>query len=100
MLFSYHANQRLARRNLSEADAAFVLEHGRRYYAAGALHVFLGRRNLPRERTLYQRYAHLEGTVLVMSAGVEKQVITVYRNRRALRTIRSKKPYDARRRLV
>lgn len=88
---SGHARRRKARRNLSDADIDFVLDHGRRIHSAGALHIFLGRRNIPRERELYRRYAHLEGAVLVLRVADGHMIlITVYRNRKALRSIRSR----------
>jgi hypothetical protein len=96
MLLSYHAQSQQARRNVSEADMLFVLEHGQQVYTAGAMHVFLGDRNLPRDRALYQRYAHLEGTVLVVQAAWPRRLVTVYRNRQALKAIRAKKPYNRR----
>lgn len=92
-----HAQQRKARRNLSNADIEFVLEYGQRMHCAGAMHVFLGRRDLPHERVLHQRHAHLEGTVLVIRV-TQRQLIllTVYRNRQALRSIRAKARYNRR----
>jgi hypothetical protein len=96
---SHHARHRTAQRNLSDADVRFVLEYGQRHYCAGALHVFLGRRDIPLERELYQRHAHLEGTVLILQIlGSELLLITAYRNRQALKAIRTKQPYDMRRR--
>lgn len=94
---SRHALHRQARRNLSDADVRFVLEHGQRIYCAGAMHIFLGRRDIPRERDIYQRYAHLEGTVLVLNIDCSRPVLmTAYRNRQALKTIRAKAHYDRR----
>lgn len=92
---SNHAQRRQVRRNLSNADISFVQQHGQRFYCAGVLHTFLGRRNIPGERDVYQRHAHLEGTVLVLhTKGPNIVLITAYRNRLALKAIRSKTLYN------
>jgi hypothetical protein len=96
---THHATHRQARRNVSNDDIAFVLANGQQIYCAGAMHVFLGRRDLPGERELYQRYARLEGTVLVLhDYGSHLVLITVYRDRQGLRSIKAKAPYDRTRR--
>jgi len=92
---SHHARQQQARRNLSDADVQFVLEYGQRRFSAGAMHVFLGGRDLPKQRAIYQRFRHLEGTVLVVRVtNAELVLITVYRNRQTLKKIRAKHRYD------
>lgn len=91
MAVTYHAQQRQTRRNLSAEDVQFVWAYGRRYRCAGALHVFLAGRDLPGDKTLYRRFARLEGTTLVLDdTHPEPVLITVYRNRRATRQLRSK----------
>src|SRR5207244_3542173 len=88
---TYHAAKRQAQRNLSDTDVQFVLEHGRHIYSAGALHIFLGRRDIPTDKATYRRFAHLEGTVLVVSETPAGAVLlTAYRNRRGLKDIRTK----------
>jgi hypothetical protein len=95
LAISHHAQHRQARRNISVDDIHFVLANGQRLYCAGAMHVFLGRRDLPGERHTYQRYARLEGTVLVLrDRGSHLVLITVYRDRQGLRAIKAKAPYD------
>ncbi len=90
-----HAQSRQARRNLSDQDVRFVFEHGRRMRCAGALHVFLGRRDIPADKEIHSRFAHLEGTMLVMDdTQGEVVLITAYRNRRGLRRLRAKAKYD------
>jgi hypothetical protein len=91
-----HAVQRQAQRNLSDADVWFVLEHGRRIYGAGVLHVFLGQRDIPDDKETQRQFRRLEGTVLVMNQDDEDDtlvLITAYRNRRGLKQIRSKAKY-------
>jgi phosphatidate phosphatase APP1 len=88
---SYHAQVRQAQRNLSFEDIAFIYAHGRRIYTGGALHIFLGRRDMPAGRSLYRRYERLEGTVLVVGfEHAQPVLVTAYRNRQALKTIRRK----------
>ncbi|GAB4118841.1 MAG: hypothetical protein Fur005_27090 [Roseiflexaceae bacterium] len=88
---TYHAMVRQAQRNLSADDIEFVLVHGRRFHAAGALHVFLAKRDIPRDADTARRYARLEGTTLVLSSESEEVVlVTAYRNRHAMRGLRSR----------
>ncbi len=97
---SNHARLRQAQRNLSDVDVAFVLENGRRSYQAGVLCVFLGWRHIPNEKLIYQRFSHLEGTMLKLAANGSGEMIlvTAYRNRRAGRRMRNRPKYDCRNR--
>jgi hypothetical protein len=92
-----HALQRQAQRNLSDADVWFVLEHGRRIYGAGVLHVFLGQRDIPDNKEIQRQFRRLEGTTLVIDLDNNDNdtliLITAYRNRRGLKQIRSKAKY-------
>jgi Domain of unknown function (DUF4258) len=97
LICTKHARRQQARRNLSDADIGFVLTYGQQYFSAGVMHVFLGHRDLPRNRELYQRFARLEGTVLVIYVGhITPVLVTVYRNHNALKNIRKKARYDCR----
>ena len=88
---TYHALIRQAQRNLSTDDIDFVLDYGRWMRVAGAWHVFLGRRDIPRDADTARRYSRLEGTTLVIAQEAEKRVLlTAYRNRRALRNLRTR----------
>ena len=94
---TYHALQRQSRRNLSNDDIDFVVAHGRYIHCAGALHIFLGKRDIPADRETARRYSHLEGTVLILDATEAAPVlITAYRNRRGLKDIRTKRKYEHR----
>src|ERR1051325_1109261 len=89
---TYHAQMRQAQRNLSADDVTFILIHGRCIRSGGVLHIFLGRKDIPSDEA--RDVEHLEGTVLVMDDSYHEPVlITVYRNRRALKSIRSKEKY-------
>jgi hypothetical protein len=98
MLYSTaHALHRQAQRNLSDDDVQFVLRNGRRVHCAGALHVFLGGRDIPADKELARRYARLEGTVLVLAHTADGlALVTAYRNRRGLKAVRAKAKYDRR----
>lgn len=84
---SYHAETRMAQRNLDEESIRFVLENGQRYYKEGIIQVFLGSRDIPKEHK--KRYGRLEGTVVLVSPSLT--IITVYRNRKGgVQSIRRK----------
>lgn len=96
---TFHAICRQAQRNLSDQDIDFVYAHGRRIHCAGALHIFLAKRDIPRDTLIARRFSHLEGTTLVMNGTLDGAVlITAYRNRRALKQIRAKAKFNRQRR--
>ena len=74
-----HAARRMAQRNVSWEDIRFVLQYGQRTNKAGAIHVFLGTRDIP--AGLGKRYARLEGTTVLVCPMSMATIITVYRNR-------------------
>ncbi len=95
LLYTGHAINRQAQRNLSCDDIEFVLQHGRRMRCAGAIHVFLGQRDIPQDKVSATRFGRLEGTTLVMDDCQEQAVlITAYRNRNGLKQIRAKTKYE------
>lgn len=88
---SDHALCRAARRNVVPDAIDYVLAHGRRTQRTGVAFYFLGRRDMPATDRARGWAARLEGTVVVM--GLDGEVITVYRNRRAWHTIQRKMKY-------
>ena len=97
LLSTVHALNRQAQRNLSDDDVQFVLRYGRRIHSAGALHIFLGGRDIPSTKELAQRYGRLEGTVLVLAQlADELTLVTAYRNRRGLKAVRAKAKFNRR----
>jgi hypothetical protein len=97
--YTAHGSHRQAQRNLSDDDIAFVLRHGRRLHGAGALHVFLGARDIPNDKEAARRYSRLEGTTLILAHAPDSLVlVTVYRNRRGFKAARAKAKYDRRER--
>lgn len=90
-----HARQRQAQRNLSPDDIEFVIEHGRYIHNGGALHIFLGKQDIPREKGVQRRFGRLEGTTLVMAEEEDKLIlITAYRNRKGFKQLRTKRKYN------
>ena len=89
LTFSEHALIRMVQRKLSEADVAYIVQHGTRYHNAGCLFRFLGKKDIPDKEQ-----ERLEGSVVLLDSDTETVVITVYRNRaEAPKEIRSKLKY-------
>ena len=80
-----HAARRMAQRNVSLDDALLVICYGTVEHRTGVEFYFLAQRDIPtgRERQLER----LVGTTVVVRSG---RIETVYRNRRALPSIRRK----------
>jgi hypothetical protein len=69
----------------------YVLTHGRRIQRTGVTFYFLGRRDMPEVDQSASWASRLEGTVVLLAP--DGEVVTVYRNRHALRTIARKMKY-------
>jgi hypothetical protein len=96
---SKHAVLRMAQRNISIRDLEYVLEHGERVYKTGVTIYILRKRDIligDRKRSTITR---LEGTVVLtgFTRDGTLEIITMYRNKNASRTLRWKKKYDNRR---
>jgi hypothetical protein len=89
--YSLHASQRAARRNVVPDAVEYVLAHGRLTYRTGIRFYFLRRRDIPPADRRHGWCARLVGTVVLVAPAGE--IITVYRNRRALSAIRRKPKY-------
>lgn len=92
--FTRHARRRGARRNLPPDTVDYVLTHGRVLQRTGVMFFFLGRRDIPPSDRGASWAARLEGTIVIASA--DGPIITVYRDRRGLRTIARKAKYRLR----
>lgn len=75
-----HAQQRMAQRNVMPEHIQFVLDHGIRYHAAGSLHVYLRRKDIPQQYRKQSPLMRLEGTNVVLCRH-GATVLTVWRNR-------------------
>lgn len=96
---SQHAILRMAQRNISLGDLEYVLEHGERVHKTGVAIYILRKRDIPQNDRKRSEVTRLEGTVVLadFSADGDVEIITMYRNKSAFRTIRCKVKYDARR---
>lgn len=92
--FSEHATTRMAQRRLTTDDVLYVIQHGQVIYNGGACHVFLRRRDIPVEDRRIANRARLEGTTVLLDSQTVQTVVTVYRNRAALKDISRKVKYS------
>jgi hypothetical protein len=83
-----HARRRAARRNVLPDAVAYALAYGRAIQRTGVTFYFLGARDIPAEDRRANRFSRLVGTVVLVAP--DGEVVTVYRNRQALRTILKK----------
>lgn len=90
-ILSNHAARRAARRNVKVEALEYVLTYGRCIQRTGVTFYFLGRDDLPPADRHASWASRLEGTVVLM--GNDGEIITVYRQRNALPTIRRKLKY-------
>lgn len=86
LVFSTHAVSRMTQRRITREQVALALRFGRVACRAGAFFHFLGERDLP--RALKRQYEKLIGTTVVVNKSGE--VVTVYKNRDAISTIKRK----------
>jgi len=89
--FSYHAHCRAARRNVAPQLVDYVLTYGRWIQRTGITFYFLGKRDVPAADRRAGWASRLIGTVVLVAPNGE--IITVYRNRHALRAIQRKLKY-------
>ncbi|MDQ3927816.1 MAG: hypothetical protein M3328_01585 [Chloroflexota bacterium] len=86
---SDHARHRGAQSNLRASDMELVRQYGILEYRTGVRFYILRRRDVASYREVEPRLAKLHDLVMIVS-GDGTTVITVYRNRKALREIRRK----------
>lgn len=86
---SRHAKQRGAQSNLSDRDVELVRRYGVLEHRTGVRFYFVGRREVERFRHVEPRLNKLHDIVMIVSND-DCLVITVYRNRKALKDIRRK----------
>lgn len=86
---SKHGRQRGAQSNLSNDDIELVRRYGVLEHRTGVRFYFVGRREVKRFRDAEPRLVKLHDIVMIVSRD-DAIVITVYRNRNALKDIRRK----------
>ena len=77
----------MARLNVSVNEINLVLDKGRKVHRTGAIFFFLGRGNLPEG----PKFERLNGLTVIAK---DRVIVTVYRNRNVLPTIRQKAKRD------
>lgn len=90
--FTWHARRRGARRNVAPDAVDYVLAHGRMIQRTGVRFFFLGWRDIPPCDRRASWASRLEGSIVIVAS--DGAVITIYRNRRGLRTIARKMKYQ------
>jgi hypothetical protein len=90
-VYSRHALHRAARRSITRSDLDYILTYGRPIQRTGVTFYFLARKDLLAAGSPANQAAHLEGAVVLVSK--DREIITVYRNRKALRDIQRKPKY-------
>jgi uncharacterized protein DUF4258 len=96
---SQHAVRRMAQRNISLSDLEYVLEHGERLHKTGVTIYVLRKRDIPQSDRKRSKIARLEGTVVLTGFFEDGslEIITVYRDKSAFRSVQCKVKYDNRR---
>ena len=89
VVVSRHAKRRGAQSNLSDQDIELVRRYGVLEHRTGVRFYFVGRREVERYRDVEPRLAKLHDIAMIVSSD-GLVVITVYRNRKALKDIRRK----------
>lgn len=92
MELTSHSMSRMQQRGIPAEALDMVRTYGRRIHCAGAVFCFMGKKDLPDGLSGSDR-ERLEGLTLVLSPDTDA-VVTVYRNKRALREIRRRKRYN------
>ena len=91
MQMTDHAQVRCAQRQIDPETFAFIKKYGRKIWRTGVAFYFLGKRDIPQKLRGDDRFAKLEGVILLVSA--DGTLITTYRNPNGLKTIRKKTKY-------
>ena len=94
IVYTEHAIKRMAQRNVSEDQIAFILQYGYAVHRAGAVLVSLRDKDIPKTLRADDQFARLAGTTVVLSRD-EPLILTVWRNRdKGLQHIRQKSRFS------
>jgi len=88
---SSHANGRCGQRNLSPAQVAYILAHATEVHRTGISFFILRRRDMPVADHRIDRYAKLNGAVLLVAR--DWTLVTAYRHPKAYRRVNKKHKY-------
>lgn len=86
-----HARRRAAQRNLTTTDVEYIVMWGREIRRTGAVFHCLAAKDIPAQHRHLPEIMRLVGAVVLASR--EEEIITLYRNARALRDIQRKLKY-------
>lgn len=90
--FTSHAHRRLQQRGMTYEYASLVMEYGTAVNTAGAVFYFMSKKDIPQNLpgTIKDR---ILGITLVVNPE-NNDVMTVYKNQNAMKSIRKKPRYD------
>lgn len=80
-----HAKKRMAQRNLKLNDIEFVIENGQKIHRTGAVFYFFRKKDIP--KGMEKDATHLVGIAVIV---LNKNIITTYRNPKAISKIKRK----------
>lgn len=89
LVLTWHAQKRGRQRNFTNDEVQYVLEHGRVIHRTGICFYFLGAKDIPLADRESKWAQHLIGTSILVSTD-SHCIITLYRNQKALQTIKKK----------
>jgi hypothetical protein len=88
---SRHARRRAAQRNLTASDMEYIMLWGREIRRTGVIFCCLRGKDIPAQHRHLPQIARLAGAVVIASP--DDEVVTLYRNAHALRSIQRKLKY-------
>ena len=94
-----HAENRASKRGINFEQIKLCIQYGEEIYRTGGLFFFMSNKCLKKLKKIYGAYlTKLEGlVVLTQNTNRSLVVVTVYKDRQAMRVIRKKQEYRTRR---
>ena len=94
-----HAENRASKRGINFEQIKLCIKYGEEIYKTGCLFFFMSNKCLKKLKKIYGSYlSKLEGlVVLTQNSNTSLVVVTVYKDRQAMKVIRKKQEYNNRR---
>ena len=94
-----HAENRASKRGINFEQIKLCIQYGEEMYKTGSLFFFMSNKCLKKLKKIYGAYlSKLEGlVVLTQNSNTSLVVVTVYKDRQAMKVIRKKQEYNNRR---
>ena len=94
-----HAENRASKRGINFEQIKLCIQYGEEFYKTGGLFFFMSNKCLKKLKKIYGAYlCKLEGlVVLTQNSNTSLVVVTVYKDRQAMKVIRKKQEYNNRR---